>query len=82
MEESDIGQYPLWVMGRVLDYGDLPDVHALIQFYERDVFLPIAAQVRFTTPRAENFWRQILEQENIPCTKRSFPQEANLFWKR
>ena len=26
LEEADIEQYPLWIMGRVLDYGDLPDV--------------------------------------------------------
>jgi len=76
LEESDFEQYPYWVLARVLDYGQLSDVRAVMALYGREAFYRMVAKVRFSTPKAENFWRQMLEMEGIPCKKKPFPWEV------
>ena len=68
---SDLDRHPVWVVERVLEYGALADVRALMAVYGKDQFLAMAAQATRVSPRTANFWRNLLEQEGIPCTKKS-----------
>lgn len=70
LTEADIGAHSIWVVERVLEYGDLDDVHILRAFMGTDAFLQAAAQAFRVSPRTRNFWCQILELEGISCTKK------------
>ncbi len=73
---DDIERYPQWVVERVLEYGDVEDVSALITVLGRDAFLEQVAASRFSSTMTERFWCHMLELEGIACTKRSFSREV------
>lgn len=72
---------PLWVVERVLELGDLDDIRQLVELMGRDSFLQRVAEARFSSEKSRVFWRQILEREGVPCTTRSFRDEAASFWR-
>jgi transcriptional regulator with XRE-family HTH domain len=74
-------EHPLWVVGRVLEYGNLDDVRLLVRLLGREAFLRHVGQVRFETEKTRDFWQKILDREGIPCTKKSFRREAASFWR-
>lgn len=73
---EDFERYPHWVVRRVLEYGQLSDVHALRDLWGRAAFLKIVSEIKFTHRRTENFWHTILQMEGLPCTKRSSPHQV------
>jgi hypothetical protein len=70
----------LWVVERVLEFGDLDDLRLLVAFLGRESFLQLVAEARFSSEKARVFWQQILAREGLPCTTRSFRDEAARFW--
>jgi transcriptional regulator with XRE-family HTH domain len=70
----------LWVVERVLELGDLDDIRLLVGFLGRETFLRRVAEARFSSEKTRVFWRQILAREGVPCTTRSFRDEAARFW--
>ncbi len=75
-DARDISRFPRWVVTRVVHYGDIGDIHALVDRIGLDGFLDIVATVRFSSKKAFVFWNKILEIEGMECTKSRFPQEA------
>jgi transcriptional regulator with XRE-family HTH domain len=73
---QDLDQYPVWVMERVLDYGGLADVRLLIHLFGRKQFLEIVARVRRVSAKTMAFWRQFLDLEGYPCTKKFYRNTA------
>ena len=69
LTEADLMAHPVWLIERVLDYGNLDDVYMLQNVLGRANFLRIAAQAVRVSPRTRSFWRQLLEMEGIPCTR-------------
>jgi transcriptional regulator with XRE-family HTH domain len=69
---SDFSRYPVWVVERVLEYGNLSDIRTLTALMGRSRFLHTVADATRVSARTRCFWRQILEQEGIPCTKKRF----------
>ena len=67
---ADIETHPVWVMERVLEYGNLDDVHALRHVMGRKAFLQTVSKTHRMSPRTRTFWSQILELEGISCTKK------------
>lgn len=81
LETTDLEAYPQWVIKRVLDYGDLPDVQAVMHYFGRDRFFALLDGIRFDSIRTERFWQQLMTSEGLtPCMKKAFLQEANKFW--
>jgi transcriptional regulator with XRE-family HTH domain len=81
LKPSDIRQHTRWVMERVLENGQLEDVHALMALLGRDTFLEGVRRVNGMSPRTRAFWDAILEQEHVPCEKNApFRREAGIFW--
>lgn len=74
-------EYPLWVVGRVLEYGDLEDVRMLIRVMGRETFLAQVCEARFESEKTRVFWQNILEREGMACTNESFRREAASFWR-
>jgi transcriptional regulator with XRE-family HTH domain len=71
----------LWVVERVLEYGDLDDVHILVGLMGRKAFLGHVAQARFSAERSRGFWRQVLAREGMECTRRYSREEAATSWR-
>jgi transcriptional regulator with XRE-family HTH domain len=67
---DDLDTHPTWVVERVLEYGDLSDVHMLRNTIGRETFLAATASAQRLSPRTRAFWSQVLEMEGIPCTKK------------
>ena len=70
----------LWVVERVLELGNLDDLRLLVTYLGRESFLQHVAEARFPSEKSRVFWRQILDREGVPCTTRSFRDEAARFW--
>ena len=70
----------LWVVERVVELGDLDDVRLLIGHLGKERFLQHVAEARFSSEKTRAFWQQILAREGVPCTTRSFRDEAARSW--
>ena len=72
---------PVWVVERVLEYGNLEDVHHLVGHMGRDAFLRHVSGARFSSDRTRVFWQQILSREGMTCTRRYSREEAATSWR-
>jgi hypothetical protein len=79
LKASDLKKYPQWVVERVIEYGLLADVHAVINVMGRKRFLKQVSHCRFQSAKTFNFWTKILEKEGVKCTKRSFQRGVKNF---
>jgi transcriptional regulator with XRE-family HTH domain len=70
LSESDFDDHPQWVVERVLEYGNLDDVHLLCKILGRGVFLDTVSQSTRLSGVTQNFWQQILAMEGVKCTKK------------
>lgn len=74
-------KHPLWVVERVLDYGNLGDIRILAAFFGREDLLRLACDARFSSDRTQTFWQQILEREGVRCTRKFSREEAASSWR-
>ncbi|MFH1477905.1 MAG: hypothetical protein ABIH24_10530 [Verrucomicrobiota bacterium] len=81
LKAIDIDAYPQWVIKRVLDYGDLPDVQAVLRYFGRNRFFALVDGIRFDSIRAERFWQQLMTNEGLTsCTQKPCLREADKLW--
>jgi len=74
-------KHPLWVVERVLEYGNLGDIRILAAFFGREDLLRLASEARFSSDRTQTFWQQILEREGMQCTRKFSREEASSSWR-
>lgn len=79
VSKQHLKENSVWVVERVIEFGTLSDVHALILFYGKQLFLSTVSTCRFQSAKTKQFWQNILEREGVSCTKRSFPREAKFY---
>jgi transcriptional regulator with XRE-family HTH domain len=82
LTHDHLEEYPLWVVERVLEYGNLHDVRILVDLIGREAFLRLAGEARFSSGRTRAFWRQVLEREGMTCTREFSRAEAASSWRR
>jgi transcriptional regulator with XRE-family HTH domain len=70
LQEKDLTAHPVWVVERVLEYGQLADVHLLMQVLGHERFMECVSQARFGCRRTAGFWQSILAQEGRSCTRK------------
>jgi hypothetical protein len=63
--EDDIGRHAPWVVGRVIEHGDLEDVRWLAARLGHDRFLALTADVRYSSARAARLWEGIRDVEGL-----------------
>jgi transcriptional regulator with XRE-family HTH domain len=78
---SHLEEHPLWVVERVLDYGNLGDIRILAAFMGREALLNLAGEARFSSDRTRLFWQQALEREGMTCTRKFSREEAASSWR-
>jgi transcriptional regulator with XRE-family HTH domain len=69
LKPQDLDVHTIWVVERVLEYGQLADVHLLRDYLGLDAFWFAVQEARFTSEKARNFWEQMLQQEGRSCTR-------------
>lgn len=69
-----------WVVQRVLETGNMKDVHILQSCLGKELFLQTVSRINFSSRKTDSFWKEILKKENIKCTKKSFRETAKNYW--
>jgi len=82
LSADDLERHPRWVVGRIVEYGDIADVRFLAGVMGVKRFLQLTESVRFSSRRAERFWELIRTMEGIACTRKRSRPEAESFWIR
>jgi transcriptional regulator with XRE-family HTH domain len=80
--DDDLERHAAWVVGRVVEHGDLEDVRWLAAKLGRDRFLALTADVRYSSARAARLWEGIRDAEGMACTKRRSRPAAGPPWRR
>lgn len=70
LQEKDLTAHPIWVVERVLEYGQLDDVHLLMQALGHERFMKCVSEARFGCPRTARLWQAVLAQEGRSCTRK------------
>jgi transcriptional regulator with XRE-family HTH domain len=81
LEVDHLREYPLWVIERVLEYGDLGDIRMLAVYFGREEILRLVGETRFSSDRTRVFWHNILEREGTRCTRRYSREAAASSWR-
>ncbi|MCK4506282.1 MAG: hypothetical protein KAW14_11755, partial [Candidatus Aegiribacteria sp.] len=71
-----LDKYPVWTVERVLESGQLKDVHSLQILMGRDLFLESVLKITRLSPKTMVFWNNILKKEGMPCMKKSSRKTA------
>jgi transcriptional regulator with XRE-family HTH domain len=70
LKQADLEAHPVWVVERVLEYGNLDDIRVLREAMGKERFLSAVAEAQRVSPRTRSFWNKLLRLEGIPCTKK------------
>ena len=71
-----LDRYPVWAVERVLESGQLEDIHSLLILMDRDLFLETVSKTSRLSGKTRSFWNSILKKEGKPCMKKSSHQTA------
>lgn len=71
-----LAKYPVWAVERVLESGQLEDVHSLQLLMGHDKFLESILKATRLSLKTRVFWDNILRKEGMPCMKKSSRQTA------
>lgn len=80
LSADDLERHSRWVVGRIVEYGDIEDVRFLAGVMGVKRFLQLTESVRFSSKRAARFWELIRTMEGMACTKRRSRPEVEGFW--
>lgn len=69
LKPQDLDSHTIWVVERVLEFGQLEDVQRLCDYLGRPAFWAAVQEARFNTAKTRNFWEQLLELEGYKCTR-------------
>ncbi len=81
LEASHLVENTLWVVERVLEFGNLDDVRMLIAHLGRDEFFGLVGGARLESARTRAFWQQMLDKEGVTCTRKFSREEAASSWR-
>ena len=66
---EDLDRHTIWVVERVLEFGQLEDVHRLRDYLGREAFWAAVQEARFSSAKTQHFWKQLLALEGYTCTR-------------
>jgi len=78
---NHLEEHPLWVVERVLEYGNIGDIRILTAFFGREALLRLVGEARFSSDRTQVFWQRVLEREGVACTRKFSREEAASSWR-
>jgi len=83
-ERLDTEKDASFIIGRVLDFGDLDEWRAIKKIYGLERIRKAALEHPFESWRSANFWEFILKlsPKSLSCTRKHLPQIPSAFLNR
>ncbi|MCP4901821.1 MAG: helix-turn-helix domain-containing protein [bacterium] len=81
LESGHLEKNTLWVVERVLEYGNLDDIASLVGLLGREAFLHRVSEARFSSDRTRVFWEHVLRKEGMTCTRKFSRREVATSWR-
>lgn len=84
LNKIDLKKNARFVIGRVLDFGDLEDFRVIRKLYGPKKIKQAALEHVFESPRSTNFWELILKlsPQSLSCTRKHLPRIPSAFLSR
>ncbi|MBL7181090.1 MAG: hypothetical protein ABIK98_04480 [Pseudomonadota bacterium] len=73
--EIDAAEHAAYVIGRILDYGDMKDVRTLREIYPDEKIVETVRTRRNLLPKTGKYWAVKLRipLEAVPCLRKYYP---------
>ena len=71
-----------FIIGRVLNYGDISDFKWLMKQYEPEKIRRNIQNSRILDPKSKFFWRQYFNLKEQECSPKQSTAKPGAFWKR
>ena len=83
-KKLDMRKNAQFIIGRVLDFGELDEFGAVKKLYGLKKIKKAALDHSFESPRSANFWELILKlpPKSLSCTRKHLPQIPSAFFTR
>lgn len=83
-DKLDVSKHSRFVIERLLEYGDFPELRWLFQNYSRQKITGVLKNSRSLSLRSANYWSHILNvpKRDIRCLKKRFQTTQNQIWNR
>ena len=78
----DVDGYPIYILERLLEYGDLPSVRWMLEHFSRQEITGVLQASRRLTPLSANFWALYfgLDRERVSCLSKPYHREQDEIW--
>jgi len=80
LSPQDLVDYPCWIVQRILEYGNLEDLHLLANVIGRENLLNNVARIHFGSKHTRSLWGKLLQREGVKCTRKFSRKEAGNYW--
>lgn len=83
-EKLDAEKDAQFIIGRVLDFGDIEEIQVIKRIYGLAKIKQAALEHVFESPRSANFWELILNlpPKSLSCIRKRLPQIPSAFLNR
>jgi len=83
-DKLDVSKHSRYVIERLLEYADFPELRWLFQHFERDEIISVLKQSRFLSVRSANYWSRMLRvpKQEVLCLNKRFQKTQNRIWRR
>jgi hypothetical protein len=78
-----VGEYPTYIIERLLEQGDLKATRWLLSRFSRDEIIDVLKHSRRISPFSANFWMLYfdLDRKGIRCLSKQFQSERSRTWR-
>jgi len=80
--QLDVDQFPVYVIERLLEYGDLPSVRWMLHNYSREEMVRVVQTSRRLSRLSASFWALYLglDREDVLCLSKPCQKEPGAIW--
>ena len=80
--QLDVDEYPVYVLERLLEYGDLSSVRWILEHFSRQEITSVLQTSRRLSPLSANFWALYfgMDKELVPCLSKPYHREQDEIW--
>ena len=82
VNQLDVKKSARPVIERVLELGDLPQVHWMLETYPTEQIIEVVKSSRQLSPKSANFWADFynISKDEVRCLNKSFREKQKSFW--
>ncbi|MEW6007215.1 MAG: hypothetical protein AB1595_03555 [bacterium] len=80
---KDIKEYPVFVIERLLEYGDKDAISYLLSNFSKQRIKDVIKETRRISRKSANFWAFYLDipKKEVKCLRMSFQKNNRKIWK-